>query len=135
MRRDFLDIELTHQCSLVYSVKSADVEFWDEWWINKAYCWSRPILSSDLDRFMLALQDMVNQGETRLEFLMQMPAWDRAEWIQRARRDCNRFHGEDPDGFPPCGIVQSFRQLRDLRKRRAEEGKRMNGVQKMSLGD
>lgn len=107
-----------------YSVKSADGERWNEWWQSITYDKYRRLGLNDLSRFMVALQDLSLSGVVRdVEFLVQMPEWDREAWIVRAHRQCHKLWEENSEEFPSCGISQSFRQLRDTRKRLATEKK------------
>lgn len=135
MGRDFVDLQVNLHGPSVFEVRSADVEYWDKWWQDTTYNYYRSIPTETMCKLLVALQDMVNHGKADdFGFLMQMPEYDREDWIRRARRDCHKFWQEDAEGFPPCGLAQSFRQVRALRKRRAEEKKRMGAVKKMSLG-
>lgn len=136
MGRSFINLQVNLHGPSTFEVTSADTEYWDSWWQSATYNSYCKIPVDTMSKLLVALQDMVNHGKADdFGFLMQMPEWDREEWIIRAHRDCHKFWQEDPEGFPPCGLAQSFRQVRALRKRRAEEKKRMGTVKKMSLGD
>lgn len=124
------------QSGLRYSVGGyVDVAHWDAWWQQVTYDNYRRLVYSSLMEFRAVLARMFRAGRLKgYEFLMEMPEYEQENWIRRAQCDCNKCWQEDPEGFPPCGIKESFDRIRAVRKERSQAKKEASKLKKLNLG-
>lgn len=135
MDNSFVDVQLNGVTGAIYSIKAADLKYWDTWWQDTTYESYRRLQASTLFKFLVALESLVNSGDlSSCAFLFQMHEYDRETWVIRAHRQCHSLWRENPKGFPSCGIQQSFDNLRAFRKAAAQEKKKAkSAVKQMDL--
>lgn len=124
MTQNFIHTDFSLQSGFTYTVQAADPNYWDEWWKSITYTCYRRLQATALYSLITALDDLVAQGAVpAAAFLFTMDDWDREQWLIRAHRQCHEFWQKNPEGFPACGIQESFTNLKALRKARAAEKK------------
>lgn len=105
---------------ITYIGGPVDIEQLDSWWMQKTYIAYRVFSSRDIEGLLTALSKLSStSGFEDLKFLFEMDEWERGEWIRRAHRQCHQEFLENSDVFPACGLHESFKRLRALRKERA----------------
>lgn len=116
-----------HGC-ITYMTGDVDQEQLDSWWVHHTYSMYRALTYRDLEGIFASISRLAStSGFEDLKFLLEMDEYDREEWIRRAHQQCHKEWLADSEVFPPCGLHESFKRIRALRKERAK-------LKKMNLG-
>lgn len=122
------DVQIDTLGYMTYIGGGVDIEQLDAQWIALTYAGRRMLSYKDVDGFLTSISKLISTpGFEDLKFLFDMDDYDREQWVRRAHMQCHKEWLADPEAFPSCGLHESFKRIRALRKERAK-------LKKMNLG-